>query len=96
VTDPHLLYVRCAACGEITSSSFGGLVMSLPEVQRFWAEHRRIRTLLPQHEVEIAGRPALVTRFESVTDAARLDVVSRRDTLMAIHIHRAPAAEKDG
>jgi RNA polymerase sigma-70 factor (ECF subfamily) len=92
VTDPHLLYVQCAACGEITSSSFGGLMMSLPEVQRFWAEHRRIRTLLPQHEVESAGHPALVTRFESVTDAARLDVVSRRDTLMVIHLHGAPAA----
>jgi len=94
VTDPHLVYIQCAACGEITSSSFGGLVMSLPEVQRFWAEHRRIRTLLPQHEVEIAGHPALVTRFESVTDAARLDVVSRRDILMVIHIHGAPAAER--
>jgi RNA polymerase sigma factor (sigma-70 family) len=93
VTDPHLLYVRCAACGETTSSSFGGLVMSLPEVQRFWAEHRRIRTVLLQHEVEIAGHPALVTRFESVTDAARLDVVSRRDTLMAIDVHGAPALE---
>jgi hypothetical protein len=66
--------------------------MSLPEVQRFWAEHRRIRTLLPQHEVEIAGQPALVTRFESVTEAARLDVVSRRDTLMVIHLQGAPAA----
>jgi hypothetical protein len=81
------------ACGEITSSSFGGLMMSLPEIQRFWAEHRRIRTLLPQHEVEIAGHPALVTRFESVTDAARLDVVSRRDTLMVIHVHGARALE---
>jgi RNA polymerase sigma-70 factor (ECF subfamily) len=93
VTDPHLLYVRCAACGEITSSSFGGLIMSLSEVQQFWAEHRRIRTLLPQHEVNIDGHPALVTRFESVTDAARLDVVSRRDTLMAIDVHGAPALE---
>jgi hypothetical protein len=93
VTDPHLLYVQCAACGEITSSSFGGLMMSLPEVQWFWAEHRRIRMLLPQYAVELAGHPALVTRFESVTDAARLDVVSRRDTLMAIHIHGAPVLE---
>jgi RNA polymerase sigma-70 factor (ECF subfamily) len=90
VTDPHLLYVQCVACGEITSSSFGGLMMSLPEIQRFWAEHRRIRTLLPQHEVEIAGHPALVTRFESVTDAVRLDVVSRRDTLAVICVHRTP------
>jgi RNA polymerase sigma factor (sigma-70 family) len=92
VTDPHLVHVHCEGCGEETSSSFGGLMMNLPEVQRFWSEHRRIRTLLPQHEVEIAGHPALVTRFESVTDAARLDVVSRRDTLMVIHIHGAPAA----
>src|SRR5919202_3203831 len=67
VTDPHLLYVQCTACGEITSSSFGGLMMSLPEVQRFCAEHRRIRTLLPQHEVEIAGHSALVTRSASAT-----------------------------
>src|SRR5205807_143264 len=63
VTDPHLLYVHCEACGEVTCSSFGGLVMNLAEVQRLWAEQRRIRTLLPQHEVEVAGCPALVTRF---------------------------------
>jgi RNA polymerase sigma factor (sigma-70 family) len=87
MTDPHLLYVQCAACGQVTSSSFGGLVMSLPEVQRFWAEHRRIRTLLPPREVDVAGHPALVTTFESVTDAARLDVVSRRDTLAVISVH---------
>jgi RNA polymerase sigma-70 factor (ECF subfamily) len=94
VTDAHLLYIQCEACGEITSSSFGGLVTSLSEVQRFWAEHRRIRTLLPQHDVDVAGHPALVTTFESVTDAARLDVLSRRDTLAVLHTHGAPAAER--
>jgi RNA polymerase sigma factor (sigma-70 family) len=93
VTDPHLLYVQCEACGEVTSSSFGGLVMSLPEVQRFWAERRRIRTVLPRREVDVAGHPALVTTFASVTNAARLDVVCRRDTLTVLHILGAPTAE---
>jgi RNA polymerase sigma factor (sigma-70 family) len=94
VTDPHLVYVHCEACGEETSTSFGGLVATLPEVQRFWAEHRRMRTVLPEHEIDVAGQPALVTRLESLTNAARLDVMSRRDTLTVIGIHGAPASAR--
>jgi hypothetical protein len=40
--------------------------------------------------VEAAGRAALVTSFESVTDGARLDVVSARDTYEILSVHGAP------
>lgn len=75
---PHFLYVACAACGTAVSTSFRGLVTSTPEVQLFWRNHTRIR-MLPEYEVEIAGQAAIVTRFESVTSADQLDVVSMRD-----------------
>jgi hypothetical protein len=40
--------------------------------------------------VEAAGRAALVTSFESVTDGARLDIVSARDTYEILSVHAAP------
>jgi RNA polymerase sigma-70 factor (ECF subfamily) len=86
--NPHTVYVECEACGEVVCSSFGGLVASLPEVQRFWREQGRIRTL-PGRGIDVAGGAALVTTFESVAGAARLDVVSARDTLGVIGIHGA-------
>lgn len=86
--NPHTVYVECESCGEVVCSSFGGLVAALPEVQRFWREQGRIRTL-PGREVDVAGGAALVTTFESVAGAARLDVVSARDTLEVIGIHGA-------
>ena len=88
------LVVSCDVCGHVVSSSLGGLVMSLPESQRFWREHRRIRTLA-WRTVEVGGRPAVVAFLESVTSAARLDVVSRRDTLQVIGIYGAIPAESD-
>ncbi len=72
------MYIHCDACGEGVSASLGGLVLSLPEVQRFWRRHSRIRTL-PGSEVEAGGQPALVIGLESLTSAAGLDVVCARD-----------------
>ena len=85
LTDPHVVLVHCDMCGEATNASFGGLVMALPEAQRFWRRHRRIRSL-PAQEVETAGRPALVTTLVSVTDASRLAIVSARDTLAVMSV----------
>ena len=63
-----------------------GLVLALPQGQRFWREHPRIRAL-PQHEVEAAGRAALVAGFESLSAAARFEVVVARDTYAVIVIN---------
>ena len=51
--------------------------------------HRRIRTL-PGRMVDAGGVPAIVTRFESVTGSATLDIVLARDTLDPIGVHEAP------
>jgi hypothetical protein len=53
--------------------------------------HRRIHAL-PEREVEAAGRPAVVTSFESLTSQARLDIVCTRDTYEVLHVHGAPEA----
>jgi len=42
--------------------------------------------------VEVAGRAALVTRFESVTGSATLAVVSARDTFETLSVDGAPDA----
>jgi RNA polymerase sigma factor (sigma-70 family) len=73
------LRVTCAHCGCVNLQSHVGLVLASAQGQAFWRLHPRIR-LVPERAVEAQGRPALVTGFASVTDGARLDVVSARDT----------------
>jgi RNA polymerase sigma-70 factor (ECF subfamily) len=79
------LYVRCDACGEACSTSQRGLVGALPEVRRFWRAHPRMR-VLSEYAVDAAGRPAIVTRFESVRERAGLAVVSAVDTFEVLEI----------
>ncbi len=40
--------------------------------------------MLPEQQIEVDGAAALVTRFESVTAPARLEVVALRDTFEII------------
>ncbi len=63
-----------------------GLVLILPEGRQFWQTHSRIRTL-PKQYIEVDGRFAVVTSFESVINNARLDVVSAYDTYEVLHIY---------
>lgn len=76
----------CEACGEGVSASLGGQVLALPQVQHFWREHPRMRTL-PSHVLESEGRVAVVTSFQAVGGTARLDVVSDRDTFRVLSVH---------
>ncbi len=80
------LHSACEACGEYVSSSVRALAASLPEVQGFRREHSRTR-MLPEREVETRGQAAVVTGFESVTGASRLDVLYLRDTLQVVGIY---------
>jgi RNA polymerase sigma factor (sigma-70 family) len=77
---------HCTACDSGSWDMLEGLVLALPQGQRFWHEHLRIQAL-PQREVEAAGRAALVAGFESVSAAARFEVVVARDTYAVISIH---------
>ena len=67
--------------------SLAGLVLSLPESKRFLQASPRIRAL-PIQQVEVEARPALVSRFESVTDNTTLTVVSAYDTYEVLRIYR--------
>ena len=83
------MYIVCDVCGCANDVSLAGLALWSPAGRRFWRAHPRLRTL-PEREVEVAGRAALVTSFESVADAARLDVVSAHDTYEILSVHGAP------
>jgi len=90
--DPQSIYVWCVSCGSGDSETWQSLTWSLPAARAFWREHPRMR-FLPEREVEVAGSPAVVTGFESITGTARLDVVTLRDTLEVVSINGRPAAE---
>jgi RNA polymerase sigma-70 factor (ECF subfamily) len=90
----YRLLAVCPACGEAVSVSFNGLVEALPPVQRFWHAQERMRRL-PPYEVDAAGQPALVIRFESVTTAAGLTVVIARDPFRLLRVEGDPATEED-
>src|SRR5687768_1803598 len=87
--NPHFVFIECESCGDATSAAYLGVLLNLPAVRQFWSERRRIRRL-HQREVEAAGVAAIVTRFESLSDSALLDVVSTRDTLELVGIYGAP------
>jgi hypothetical protein len=84
----------CPHCGGLNGvSTVGAVAFDRPEGWAFEREHRRIRTL-PGREVEAAGVPAIVSRFESVARSARLEVVLARDTLELIGVHGAPISAR--
>lgn len=82
----HGLEVRCTNCSAGAFVSLGGLVLCSPEGRRFWREEGRI-IALPEREVEVDGRPAVITSFSSRRGTARLDVVSSRETFQVLQIH---------
>lgn len=81
----HLIHLRCDRCGITPNAALVGLVLALPEGQRFWRAHRRIRAL-PEHEVDVAGYPAVRTGFESVAGRGRLEVLSAADTFATLRV----------
>jgi hypothetical protein len=86
----HGVFHCCDYCtpDDYSWSSLEFMVLSLPEAQNFKREHSRIRAL-PAQEIEAEGRPAIVTTFESVTDARKLVAVSALDTYETLRIERA-------
>ena len=82
-------YVGCEACGSVCETTLDALVAALPVGRRFRQEHPRMR-ILPTSEVEHAGVPAFVTRFEAITDSARLEVVSAQDTFEVLAVSESP------
>ncbi len=82
------LVVTCGYCGLRNVQSHAGLILASAQGQAFWRAHLRIR-LLPEREVETQGRAALVTSFASVTDGARFEVISARETHEVLRVYSA-------
>ena len=73
------ILLHCPACEWASNKTPSGLVLALPEAQKFWREHPRL-LIRPGQEIESQGAPAYLTRIQSVTSAAELTVISRQDT----------------
>ena len=80
------VYQRCEDCKWGDWTSLDGLVLALPEGQSFLRACERTREL-PQQEIEADGQAAIVTRFESITNQSRLEVVTARDTFRVLRIN---------
>jgi RNA polymerase sigma factor (sigma-70 family) len=83
------LYITCERCGATTSTAHAVIALCLPEGQRFWKAHPKIR-LQSTVEIDSAGSSAIVSSFASLTDSARFDVVTTRDTVDVIGVHTYP------
>lgn len=84
---------RCGACGARVQTYHAWLALCTPQGRSFYKEHGRIRRV-GDYVVAVgpAGGPALVTSYESVVGAARLDVVVTRDTLRILGVYGADEA----
>ena len=82
------VHIYCPACGGGDTTPLSHLTLDLPDMRQFWRKHPRIRSL-PRREIEFAGRPALLSGFESVTDQASIEVISARDTLEVLRVNEA-------
>ncbi|GAC1403454.1 MAG: hypothetical protein NVSMB52_17450 [Chloroflexota bacterium] len=83
------IYVACAHCSWADYETWHSLSWSVPQVQEFWKRHPRMR-FVPERSIKFDGRASVLTGFESVTSAARLEVVFLRDTYEVLHVAGAP------
>lgn len=81
-----MVCILCEHCLTSWVNTLEYLVLELAEAQSFLQVHPRIRTL-PRQELEVDGRPALLTSLESVTDQGRLDVISDSETYEVLRIY---------
>jgi RNA polymerase sigma factor (sigma-70 family) len=78
--------IVCPKCNEATYSTLVGLGLTLPDVWEFWKKHPRIQ-MLPERQIVVAGREAILSTIASVTGSARIETISARDTFELISVH---------
>lgn len=81
----RLVCVLCPRCQSINCISLEALALFLPEGRAFLRTHQRIH-LLPDRTIEFAGRPAVVTRFESLSATASYEVISDCQTYEVLRV----------
>ncbi|QBD76214.1 RNA polymerase sigma factor [Ktedonosporobacter rubrisoli] len=79
-------YLSCRHCGYVEINGLPHLTLDTREAHQFWRKHARMQWL-PERAIDFAGRPALVSSFRSMVDAAQLDVIIDQATLKVLSIH---------
>ena len=79
------LHVQCAHCGGTSWITRQGLARCHPAARAFWRRHPRLRSL-PEHEIEVDGRPVIVNSFAALTSPARIDLLTCRDTFRLLRV----------
>jgi RNA polymerase sigma-70 factor (ECF subfamily) len=78
--------LSCPACPDMADiNSPWHLTIDTDAVQRFWRRHPRMRAL-PARAVELDGRPAVLTSFQSLETLDRLDVFAAHDTYEVLRL----------
>lgn len=85
--DERVLTIACERCTVSSITALEGLVLEGAEGQAFLKAHPRIRTL-PRRYQEVDGRPAILSSFESVTDTARLHIISDEETYEVLCVYK--------
>jgi hypothetical protein len=76
----------CPTCRALSdSASPWHLTLDTAVVQRFWRRHPRMRAL-PTRALDFAGRPALLTGFESLDTSTRLELIQARTTYEILQV----------
>ena len=79
------MQLHCDGCNGGCNGSLRMYLQSSPEVRAFWERHPQMRTL-PEREIEVAGVPAVLISFQSLTDLAHIDVVVADETFELIDV----------
>jgi len=89
------IYACCDHCYAASPSipwfDRGASALRLPETQRFWRLHARMRAL-PDRPLTYAGQSAVLTRYQGLSGPTTLDIISARDTFDILAVHAAASA----
>jgi RNA polymerase sigma-70 factor (ECF subfamily) len=80
------MHTLCSNCQAKNYGTLDQFALSLPQVQKFWRQHPRMR-LLPEKEISIENLPGLLIRVESVTTAASVAVLLDETTYEVRGVH---------
>jgi RNA polymerase sigma factor (sigma-70 family) len=79
------LHLECAHCQWTNFETWHSLAWSLPEGKRFWKANPRMRFVSPR-DIEVDGKPAVHTGFESLAGRSHLEAIFLRDSGRVLHV----------
>ncbi|GER91946.1 hypothetical protein KDW_61080 [Dictyobacter vulcani] len=80
-----VIYLYCEHCHSCFYNALDHLALSLPELQQFRRNHPRIRTLPAVYD-DVNGGHAMITRYESMTSAEHVEVVTSLENYRVLNI----------